>query len=186
RDGPLVGTGRGVLLLSAEDSLSFTIKPRLMAAGADLERIHILTALGEGDSQRQPALPGDAELIEEIIRLHDIRLVVIDPLMAYLGAEINAHQDHAVRRCLPRLKLLAAAAGAAVVVVRHLNKLVGGPALSRGGGSIGIIGACRAALVVGKHPKDQNRRVLAVSKMNVAAVPKAIEYSVIGQGKSSI
>jgi hypothetical protein len=167
----------GVLLLSAEDDLACTIRPRLDAAGADPSRVVSLEAVRTEGEERPPVLPWDLGLVEAMIRERGIALVIIDPFMAYLDAEINAHQDQDVRRALHRLKLMAERTGAAVVVVRHLNKLVGGPAIYRGGGSIGIVGAARSALLVGRDPDDPSRLVLAGNKSNLGPLPRSIRYA---------
>jgi hypothetical protein len=166
----------GVLLLSAEDDPERTIRPRLDAAGADVSRVHLLAAIRDGDEERPPVLPWDLALVESRIAGRQIVLVIVDPFMAYLDGEIDAHRDQDVRRCLHGLKLLAERTGVAIVIIRHLNKLVGGPALYRGGGSIGITGAVRSALVVGRDPKDPHTCVLAPVKCNLAAKPKALTY----------
>jgi AAA domain len=106
--------------------------------------------------------------------------VIVDPLMAFLSADTNSHRDQDVRKALFRLSMLAEDTGAAVVVVRHLNKSNAGPALYRGGGSIGIIGAARAALLIARDPGDENRRVLAPLKMNLAADPESLVFHIEG------
>jgi hypothetical protein len=87
--------------------------------------------------------------------------VIIDPVMAFLGPTVNAHRDQDIRRALHPLSVMADETGAAVVIVRHLNKAVGGSPLHRGGGSIGIIGAARSGLLVGLDPDDSDRCILA-------------------------
>jgi len=168
----------GVLLLSAEDDVASAIRPRLEAAGADLTRIHVLDAVRQGDDSRPPMLPFDLDVVEQVIRATDALLVIIDPLMAYLDPEINSYRDQDVRRAMHRLKLLAERTGVAVLVVRHLNKATGGPALYRGGGSIGLVGAARSALVVGTDPQDAARRILAPNKCNLAAPPASLTFGV--------
>ena len=174
-----------VLLLSAEDDAARTIRPRLDAAGADLTRVHILDAVKEGDSERLPILPFDLDTIgEEALRMN-VALIVVDPLMAFLGSEVDAHRDQDVRRALHQIKLLAERTGAAVLVIRHLNKMTGGEALYRGGGSIGIIGAARSALVVGRDPNDKSRKVLCPNKCNLAAPPPSLAYDLETSGNVS-
>src|SRR5262249_44356010 len=167
-----------VLILNAEDDLARTIKPRLLAMDADLSKIHALTELPDGDQGRPPVLPDDLDRIEQTVIDLKVVFVVIDPLMAFLAGKVDAHKDSDVRRVLPRVKMLAERTQAAVLVVRHLNKLgsVSEP-LYRGGGSIGIIGAARSALLVAKHPQDPGRRVLARTKGNLSAQPQALSYS---------
>lgn len=175
----------GVLLLSAEDDLAHTIRPRLDAAGADVSRVYHLDAIRTDEGERPPVLPWDLALVESHIAQHSIRLVVIDPLMAYLDGGIDSHRDHDVRRCLHALKMIAERTGAAILLVRHLNKLAAGPALYRGGGSIGITGAARSVLVVGRDPQDQERRILAVSKCNLAETAPSLGYAIEREGESS-
>jgi hypothetical protein len=176
--GPCEGAEpEGVLLLSAEDDLARTIRPRLDAAGADPALVWFLQAIRTADDERPPVLPWDLTLAEGMILEHDVRLVVVDPLMAYLDGNISSFKDQDVRRCMHRLTLLAHKTGAAILVIRHLNKLVGGPALYRGGGSIGIIGAVRSALLVGRDPTDSSRCVLASNKSNLGPAPKSRLYT---------
>ncbi len=176
--------GRGVLILSAEDALAQTIRPRLDAAGADVARVWHLDAVKRGDDESPPVLPFDLDVIEQLVLEHKVVLLVVDPLMAYLDGQVNAHRDQDVRRALHRLKVLAERTGVAVLVVRHLNKLTGGPALYRGGGSIGIIGAARIGLLVGRHPEQRDRRVLAVNKNNLAPHRnrRSIAYDLVDAG----
>jgi hypothetical protein len=165
-----------VLLLSAEDDLANTVRPRLDAAEADVARIHALEAVTIGTDERPPILPWDLDIAEGTIRERKVRLVVIDPFMAFLDSEINSHRDQDVRRCLHRLALVARKTGAAIVLVRHLNKLASDVALYRGGGSIGIIGAARSGLIIGRHPDDPKIRVLASNKSNLGPPPPSLTY----------
>lgn len=178
-DGP-----RPVLLLSAEDDAADTIRPRLEAAGADPWRVYVLDAVRRDDeSDASPTLL-DVDALEAAITQTGAALVVIDPLMAYMPALANSWRDQDVRRVLAPLAALAARTSAAVVVVRHLNKSTSAPALYRGGGSIGIIAAARSALVVARDPDDAagQRRVLAVSKCNLAALAPSMAYAINAPG----
>lgn len=176
-DGPA-----GVVLLSAEDGLADTVRPRLEDAGADLARVVALTALRLADDERPPTLaPADLVALEAAIGQVDARLVVVDPLMAYLPADTNSHRDQDVRRVLAPLAALAERTGAAVLVVRHLNKSGGGSPLYRGGGSIGIVAAVRSALLVARDPDDATgeRRILAPMKCNLTVPPPALAYRIV-------
>ncbi|HVC33423.1 MAG TPA: AAA family ATPase [Chloroflexota bacterium] len=179
----------GVVLLSAEDDLGDTIRPRLEAAGAAIGRVVALTAIvrqeydasGEPLPVREdvPTLATDGlEAIEEGVRRVTARLVVIDPLMAYLDSKTDAHRDQDVRRALAPLAQLAERTGAAVLVIRHLNKMAGSNPLYRGGGSIGIIGAARSGLLVAQDPDNPARRLLAGTKANLATLAPTLAYSV--------
>lgn len=166
-----------VVLLSAEDGLADTIRPRLDAAGADAARVVALECLTSGDRERSVTL-ADIPAIEHAIVTAAARLVIVDPLMAYLGGETNSHRDQDVRGILAPLARLAERYGVAIVVVRHLSKGQSANVLYRGGGSIGIIGAARVALMVGHDPDEPDgpRRILAVSKSNLAMFPPAMAY----------
>src|SRR5215203_3298185 len=167
----------GVVLLSAEDGLADTIRPRLDAAGADTSKILALaTVPDENGHDRLLSIPEDLPLIEKGIRRVGAGLLIVDPLMAFLSGDTNSHRDQDVRRALAPLAGLAERTGAAVLVVRHLNKAAANNPLYRGGGSIGIIGAARMAYVVGKDPQDENRRVLASTKNNRATPPQSLMF----------
>jgi hypothetical protein len=120
----------------------------------------------------------DLPAIEHAIVAADAKYVIIDPLMAYLGSETNSYRDQDVRGVLAPLARLAERYGVTIVVVRHLSKGQSANVLHRGGGSIGIIGAARVALMVGHDPDEPDgpRRILAVSKSNLAAFPPAMAY----------
>lgn len=175
-----------VVLLSAEDGAGDTIRPRLDAAGADTTRVVLLEEVydpadedGDRPPPRPPALPEDIRHVAELIGELGARLVIVDPMAAYLGGQVDERRDPAVRRLMHGLKLMAEAAGAAVVLVRHLNKSGGPNAVYRGGGSIGIIGAARAGLLVAADPEDDSRRILATSKNNLAPHPPALAYKLV-------
>jgi 5S rRNA maturation endonuclease (ribonuclease M5) len=167
----------GVVFVSAEDGLADTTKPRLEAAGADCSRILALTmATDENGEERPITLPGDLNLIRQAIERVGAKLVIIDPLMAFLGGETNSHKDQDIRRMLYPVAKLAEDTGAAFIVVRHLNKSSGGNALYRGGGSIGIIGAARSGFLVDKDPNDDRGRVFACVKSNLAEKPESLSF----------
>jgi hypothetical protein len=165
------GVSGGVVLASAEDDLADTVRPRLNAAGADCDRVLALRACDWGTVAEIETLRGAIRGVEAV-------LVIIDPLMAYLGpgAEVNSYRDQDVRAALAPLAALASETGAAIVLVRHLRKSADGNPIYRGGGSIGIIGAARAGLLVAKDPDDPERRVLAVTKANLAREAPSLAY----------
>ena len=167
----------GVVILSAEDGLADTIRPRLDAVGADVSRVVAISTVPDREgNERTIAIPEDIGTIEAAIRRVDAKLVIIDPLMAFLSGKANYDQD--VRKALTPLSRMAESMGVAVLVVRHLNKQQGGKALYRGGSSIGIIGAARSGLVVETHPDNSDLRVLATSKSNLAEKAASLTYSI--------
>jgi hypothetical protein len=172
------GHSGAVILLSAEDDPGDTLRPRLEAADADLDRIHFLESVMHEGEERQLVIPDDLEHLERAIREHGASLVVIDVLMAFLGGGVDSHRDQDVRRALMPLAKLAARTGAAILVIRHLNKAPGTKAVYRGGGSIGIAGAARSVLLLSEDPDDADRRVLAVVKANLAAPAPSLSLRV--------
>jgi hypothetical protein len=167
----------GVVICSAEDGLADTIRPRLDAAGGDPEKVLALSTLMQDGNERLISIPEDIPTIERGIERVNADAVFIDPLMAFLSGRHNAHKDQDVRRALAPLAGLAERTGAAVGVVRHLNKASGGNPLYRGGGSIGIVGAARSALLVAKHPEVDEQRVLAPLKSNLAQPASSLAFS---------
>ncbi|MFO0578181.1 MAG: AAA family ATPase [Polyangia bacterium] len=158
-----------VLIINAEDNLSGTIRERLVAADADMERVK---AIPNPALQLPEAVPS----LEATVRACGVGLVVLDPLMAFASPKVNTFKDQDVRRMLAPLASMADRLGVAVLLVRHPNKAVGGPALYRGGGSIGIIGAARTGLVMAPDPDEPTRRVLAVSKSNLALRAPSLRF----------
>jgi RecA-family ATPase len=136
-------------VLSAEEGLRDTMRPRLDAAGANTERIVALSNVAEGRTgERVISLTKDLAIIERAIERVGAGLVIIDPLMAFLSEKTDSHKDQDVRKALAPLATLAERKRAAVLIVRHLNKAAGGNTLYRDGGSIAIIDAARSGLVI--------------------------------------
>jgi hypothetical protein len=156
------------LILSAEDDPGDTIAPRILAAGGDLRQVRLVDArLGPHGYEIPLVLPDDVGHLEAAIRECGASLVIIDPLAAYLAPRINSNNDASVRQALGPLRQVAQATGAAIVLVRHLNKSVGDPAIYRGGGSIGIVGIARLGFTISRSPTDPAVRVMAASKNNL-------------------
>lgn len=174
------------ILLTAEDGLGDTVRPRAEAAGADLTRLAVYkgSTLIDDDGrvvgERPPSIPRDLADLEAIIVEHHARLVVVvDVLAAFLAAQVDSHRDHDVRSALMPLARLADRTRCAVLVLRHLNKSGGPNPVYRGGGSIGIIGAARVGLLAAPDPDDDTRRILAATKSNLSAMPPALAYRLV-------
>jgi putative DNA primase/helicase len=169
-----------VVVLTAEDGLGDTVRPRLEAARGDAAKVHVLEAVRESDgTERPPRIPEDLARLEALVRRLGAKLVIVDVLAAYLSGQVDSYRDADVRRALHPLARLAEETGAVVLVLRHLSKSGGTNALYRGGGSIGIIGAARVGLLAAIDPEDEGRRVLAVTKSNLAAIPTALAYRLV-------
>jgi hypothetical protein len=170
------GVRANVCIASAEDGLADTIRPRLEAAGADLKRVQVLTGVWEGQGSHRPLeLPGDLAALEELMGRGKCKLLILDPLTAYLGRGVDVRSDQDVRRCLHRLAVLAAGMGCAVVLVRHLKGWAR-VALYRGMGSVGIQAAARSGLVVAPDPDSPDHHVLACVKPNLSARPRSLRF----------
>jgi hypothetical protein len=159
-----------VLLLSYEDHAASTVKPRLLAAGADPQLVYRVSASREG-ADDLVSLPDDVDAIGAIVAEHGCRLVIVDPFSAALSGEINSHRDQDMRRAIAALSQLAERADAALLLVAHFNKAAGGDALTRVLGSRGLTAAARSVLVFGRTPDGEDGspdRVLAHAACNVA------------------
>lgn len=177
--GPASAVG-SVVMLSAEDGAADTIRPRLDAAAADVRRVVLLQSMACADGETRPfEIPGDLAVLHELVAAERAVLVTVDPLMAFLAGGVNSYRDQDVRRALHPLAEMAEQTGAAVVVVRHLNKSGDLQAMYRGGGSIGITGAARAVHLVGLDPDDAERRIFVPTKSNLARMPAALAYRLV-------
>jgi AAA domain len=174
------------LMLTAEDSLAQTVRPRLEAAQADIRRVHF-GWMNRGGLETPILLPDDIQGLRRLVLEHEARLVVVDPLMAHLGGTINSWKDQMIRHALAPLHSLADDTGVAVLVVAHLNKGQGSDPLHRLGGSIGIPAAARSVLLLGRDPDnpDGNRRILAHAKSNVGPLAPSLLFTVDGVTLSS-
>jgi hypothetical protein len=163
-----------VVLLSAEDGLADTVRPRLDAAGADCGNVLVLDGYKSSSGVfgqitiGDPRNPAGLAVLEEVIRREGAQLVCIDVLAAYLSGSRDTHRDHDIRQALRPLADLAESTGCAIVAVRHLRKDASGSALAAGGGSIGFAGVARSLLLLDRDPDQLGRLVLAVVKSNLA------------------
>lgn len=162
-------------ICSAEDSAEDTIVPRLIAAGADLKRVGIIREVREDDEDtRFLSLPRDLDNLREALTRSGCRVLIIDPLNAFLEKGTDTYKDQDMRRVLHPLEAIAEESGTAILVVAHLNKKEDTSTLYRIGGSIGFIGAARSVLAVSRM--DDDTRVLYSLKNNLAARPPSLSY----------
>jgi AAA domain len=167
---PTLATGGGhtTVMLSTEDGLADTLKPRLEAAGADSSKIHVLTGWVDADGATHAFSFQDMPLLERVLQEEGPRLVIIDPIQAYLGSGVDMHRANETRPLLEALRRLAEQYQCAIVCLRHPAKSSqGGKALHRGLGSVDFIGAARTGLFVEQHPTDPTIALLAQSKSNI-------------------
>lgn len=167
------------ILANAEDPESEIIAPRLIAAKANLDAISIL--LPSTDDPNEPifTIPDHVANLEKTILDWDVKLVVFDPLEAYLSSKTNNYSNQSMRQALRSLEHLAKQVNCAIVIVRHLNKDSGKAAIYRGGGSIGIIGAARAGILVSKDPANKERCLMVPNKGNWSALKEGLAYKTV-------
>lgn len=161
------------IIASSEDDPSDTIRPRFDLAGGNPKRIYICNRI---------SFPEQAYILDEAIDKTGARFAFVDPLVEFLDDSVKTISDHAVRRAMQPLVEIAQRRHVAIVGVRHLNKSSGGPAIYRGGGSIGFGGLARSVLTVGRDPEDEERFVLASVKINVARRPPSLAYRLVADG----
>jgi putative DNA primase/helicase len=182
-----------VVIVNAEDGLEDTVKPRLEVAGADISRCHWLNFSLE-DGQQTLVIPNQMDALKKKIEECKAVLVIIDPVVAYLEKRINSWNDQDVRRAMAPLSQLAQQTGAAIVLIRHLNKKEDVKnKMYRGGGSIGFIAAARSGLLVALDSHDSTLRVLSHNKANLSGAPtpllfgvESVEYHAADEGMPKI
>jgi len=168
-----------VIIVSSEDDPEDTIAPRLMAAGADMGRVHELQGIQRQGVHRTFNLAEDlAPLEDTIAALGDVRLVVIDPISAYLGGT-DSHKNADVRALLAPLQDMAQRRAVAVLGITHLNK-GGGSAMARFTGSGAFVAAARAAYLVAKDADDPDRRLFLPVKNNLGEDKTGFAYTIQG------
>lgn len=160
-----------VLMLSAEDGLADTLRPRLDAVHADVSRVFALAEPLTFDT------PGLIRLEAAIIE-HQPLLVIIDPLFAFTGSKVDIHRANECRAISAPLAAIAERQGCALLAVRHLGKSRGGGhALNAGIGSIDLVAAARSVLLVSADPDEPNKRAIVQVKNNLAPHGEAIGYT---------
>ena len=150
-----------VIYQTAEDGMGDTIKPRLIEAGADLSRVMVI-------DDTEEALTLSDDRIEKAVRQNRVRLVIIDPVQAFIGADVDMNRANEVRPVFRKLGMIAEKTGCAIVLIGHLNKSSGTQSTYRGLGSIDIMAAVRSLIFIGKVRKDPTTSVLIHEKSSLA------------------
>lgn len=161
-----------VIYQSAEDGLADTVKPRLEVAGANCENISVI------DESIKSLSMIDERLEEAVIRTK-AKLLILDPIQAYLGGDMDMNRANEARDMTKKLAALAEKYQCAIVLVGHMNKAAGNKAAYRGMGSIDFFAVARSVLLVGRVEGEANIRAVVQIKNNLAAFghPKAFELS---------
>ena len=161
-----------ILYQTAEDGIGDTIKPRALLCGADMERVRTIV-----DDEKPLTLTD--QRIEDAIIQNNAKLVILDPIQAYLGADVDMNRANEIRPRFRHLGRVAERTGAAIVLIGHLNKNSGTQANYRGLGSVDITAAVRSILLVGKVEKEKDRdiRVVIQTKSSLAPKPTPMAFT---------
>jgi hypothetical protein len=177
-----------VIILSAEDDPANTLKPRLRTAGANMSKVHFLrSVLLEDGSEALPGLRADLEAIEDAARgLEDCRLIIIDPISAYLNG-IDDHKNAEIRGLLFPLNAMAGRLKAAILLITHLNKSSAQDAQQRVTGSVAYVAACRANFLFTRDKDDpaKRRRLMLDNGCNLTEEVPTLAYRIADSGEGS-
>jgi hypothetical protein len=167
-----------VLIISCEDDFGDTIVPRLLALGADLDKVHRVDGVKTRDGKAAPfSLAHYESLKRELERRPAVRLVVIDPAGAYIGrAGCDDHKDSELRALLGPLAVLAAERRVAIILVKHLNKGATVKAVNKVSGSTGYVNTVRAAFILAPDPKEPERKLFLPLKFNIGPKPRGFAF----------
>ena len=158
-----------IIYQTAEDGLADTVKPRLIAANAKYEKI---TVIDESTSE----LSFTDERLEQAIIQTQAKLVILDPLQAYIGASVDMHRANEIRPIMKHLAEVAQRQQCAIVLIGHLNKAMGMKSSYRGLGSIDIPASARSVLLVGRIKDNPTIRVMAQIKSSLAPEGEPIAF----------
>ncbi len=158
-----------VIYQTAEDGLGDTIKPRLLAAGADCSRVQVI------DDREQPLTMLDVRL-EEAIMQTKARMVVLDPIQGFLGTDVDMHRANEIRPLMKRVAVLAEKYHCAIILIGHMNKNSNGKSSYRGLGSIDFQAAARSVLIVGRLKDEPETRVMCHVKSSLAPEGKSVAF----------
>jgi hypothetical protein len=171
------------IILSAEDDVADTVRPRLEVAGADLERVHVITAVDTKQGGRRTFdLGQDIKRLErEVLRIGDVNLIVVDPFSAYMGkpGKIDTFRSTDVRSTLAPLQDMAARLEVAVLGIGHLNKSGSMTALMRVLDSVAFVAAARGVYIIVRDPEDDERRLFLPVKNNIGKIRTGLSFRIV-------
>jgi hypothetical protein len=183
-DGRIVDPA-DTLYLSCENPAAECLRPRFDLLGGDPARFHLLRGTRltvEGEEQLGAVSLADIGTLDAAIAKTRARLLFVDPIQSYLGANVDLHRSNETRPVMDGLAKLAESHGCGIVLLRHLSKMSGGKAIHRGLGSIDLTGAVRSEMLAGSLPDDPDARALVHIKSNVGRLGRALGYAIDSQG----
>ncbi len=158
-----------IIYQTAEDGLEDTIKPRLLEANADCNRILVI-------DETEAELSMTDERLESAVRETGAKIVILDPIQAYLGASVDMHRANEIRPVMKRLGNMAEKYGCAIILIGHMNKASGSKSTYRGLGSIDFQATARSVLIVGRVKDDNAIRIVAHDKSSLALEGASIAF----------
>lgn len=170
-----------VLYLTAEDGAADTIRPRLDKQGADVSKVYVVTGTQQDGNQGVFTFE-DIPLLEDCIKQISPKLVVVDPIQAYMGAGVDMHRANETRPILAKLAALAERYKCVILCIRHLSKNNTSKALFRGMGSIDFTAAARSVLLVGADSQDPTRKAMVHIKSSLAQAGEPQGYELTDGG----
>lgn len=158
-----------IIYQTAEDGIDDTIKPRLEKAGADCSMIRVID-----ETEKELSMTDDR--LEQAIVETGARMVILDPIQAYIGAKVDMHRANEIRPVLKHLGMIAEKYNCAIVLIGHMNKAAGSKSTYRGLGSIDIQATARSVLLVARLWDNPNIRIMAHDKSSLAPKGDAIGF----------
>lgn len=158
-----------VIYQTAEDGLADTIKPRLLSADADCSKVLVI------DDRDTPLTMRDVRLEQAIVETN-AKLVVLDPIQGFLGADVDMHRANEIRPIMKHISELAEKYKCAIILIGHMNKCSVGKSAYRGLGSIDFQAAARSVLIVGRIKDEPEIRVVCQTKSSLAPEAKAVAF----------
>lgn len=169
-DGYKVSGPQRVVYQTAEDNLADTVKPRLLSAGADCNKIAYIV------DEEEPLTLEDSR-IEKVLKETEARLFILDPLQAYISQDSDINSAGRMRNQLKKLADIAAKYKCAVVLIGHMNKSSGEKNLYRGLGSIDIAAIARSVLMITRDQDEPSKRYMFPVKSSLAPEGTAIGFT---------
>jgi len=175
-----------VIMLAGEDDAHDTVRPRLDAHAADVSRVHLLAAVrhrrSDGRDGERPVTLADVAAIESAVRgVADCRLLIVDPIGAFIGGEIDSHRENEVRSVLAGLGTIAERCGVAVLSIAHYRKAAGASADDAVLGSRAFTALARATWHLVRHAADRGRRLFLPGKSNLAHRASGLAFRISGE-----
>mgnify|MGYP000025627959 FL=1 len=158
-----------IIYQTAEDRIDDTIKPRLEKAGADCSMIRVID-----ETEKELSMTDDR--LEQAIVETGARMVILDPIQAYIGAKVDMYRANEIRPVLKHLGMIAEKYNCAIVLIGHMNKAAGSKSTYRGLGSIDIQATARSVLLVARLRDKPNIRIMAHDKSSLAPTGDAIGF----------